>query len=91
MPVELSRLHVGEHAATGEESHALGRFQREAGAAAGDGVDDQLGVRPVLELSGTDIEGAARDLAQVDVLPADAFNEMHGYVERAFAGATVSY
>ena len=26
-----------------------------------------------------------------DVLPADAFNEMHGYIERAFAGATVTY
>jgi diguanylate cyclase (GGDEF)-like protein/PAS domain S-box-containing protein len=26
-----------------------------------------------------------------DVLSADAFAEMHGYVERAFAGATVSY
>ncbi len=57
MPVELSRLHVGEHAAAGEEAHAFGRFEREAGAAAGDGVDDQLGVRPILELGGTDIEG----------------------------------
>ena len=26
-----------------------------------------------------------------EVLPADAFAEMHGYIERAFAGATVSY
>ena len=26
-----------------------------------------------------------------DVLPADAFAEMQGYIERAFAGATVTY
>ena len=37
---------VREHAATGEETHALRRFQREAGAVARDHVDDELGVFP---------------------------------------------
>src|SRR3954452_6358414 len=64
---ERRGLAVGEDAAAGEEADALGRLEREAGAAAGHHVHDQLGVAPALELGGADVEWAAPDGAEPDV------------------------
>ena len=41
-------------------------------AAAGNDVDDELGVLPVVELVGVHIEGNAADLAELHVVAADA-------------------
>jgi diguanylate cyclase (GGDEF)-like protein/PAS domain S-box-containing protein len=56
--------------------------------------DRQLKIRFANKPFGSWIGVPADDVvghALKDVLPTDAFNEMHGYIERAFAGATVTY
>jgi|KBSSwiStaDraftv2_1062776.scaffolds.fasta_scaffold00419_2 diguanylate cyclase (GGDEF)-like protein/PAS domain S-box-containing protein len=56
--------------------------------------DRQLKIRFANKPFGSWIGVPADDVvghALKDVLPTEAFNEMHGYIERAFAGATVTY
>lgn len=63
-------LGVGEDATAGQEAQALGYLEREAGTAAWDDINDELGMRPKLELSGAHVERAAGDLAEQDILRA---------------------
>src|SRR5690606_20525361 len=60
-----------EDARAGEEAHALGNLEREAGAAARHDVDDELGMLPILELVARHVEGMAGDLAHQHVGLAD--------------------
>jgi hypothetical protein len=71
-PLELGRLLVGEHLGPGKEAHTLRRLHREAAAAPRYKIDDDLGVLPVLELGRADVDRAALDGAEIDVLTADA-------------------
>ena len=62
---------VAEDAGTGEEADALGAFEGEHAAAAGDDVEDDLGVLPVLELGAIHVEGGGVEGTEEDVLVAD--------------------
>ena len=66
---KLGDLGVGEHPAAREKPHPFGRFHGKSGAAPRHHIDDKLGVPPIFELGGADIEFAARDVSQQHVLP----------------------
>ena len=61
--IELRGFRLGEETGSDDEADPVGRFQREAVAAAGDDdvVDRQLAVRPVFELRGSDAERTSVD------------------------------
>lgn len=54
---------VGVDPAAGQEAHAVGRFEGEAGPAARDNIDEQVCVLPILELLSADVERLVADLA----------------------------
>src|SRR5690625_515267 len=57
--LQRPQLGVVEDAGAGEEAYALGSFEAEAGAAAWDDVQHELGVLPGVELLGGDPHGHA--------------------------------
>ena len=69
---EARHFVVREDAAAGQEAHTFRRFQREARAAAGHHIDDQLGVLPIGELVEVHIDRGTADLAKQSIIAADA-------------------
>ena len=67
---------VGKDAAADEEAEAFGVFEGEHAAAAGDYVEDELGVLPVFELGLADVEGGSVSLFPSAVL--EGPGEMRG-------------
>src|SRR6516225_8070284 len=65
-------LFVGEHAAAREEPQAFRRLEREAVTAPRHYGDDELRVLPIGELVCVHIDVAAADLAELDVIAANA-------------------
>jgi hypothetical protein len=86
LPTEARQPPVTEDTASGQKSNALRGFKCEAGAASGHDVNDELGMLPVFELCCADVEFAAGDFAEKDVLRADA--ELAGL--EAHRGRTVA-
>jgi hypothetical protein len=64
---ELVDFFVCEDAGADEKADAFGVFEREHAAAAGDYVEDELGVLPVFELAFAHEEGHTVDLAELDI------------------------
>src|SRR6202021_2753741 len=87
--VKFGHFFVSEYAATRQESDAFGGFDGKAGTASGHHVDDELGMLPVVELVGPDIEFATDNFTQQHILRTDpkvAFRITHR--RRPIAAAT---
>jgi len=65
--VQCIDLSIGEYAAAREETHALGRFEREARPASRHDIDYELGMAPVLELRRPHVERTPLDHTEEDV------------------------
>jgi hypothetical protein len=64
-------LRVVEDAGANEEAETFGAFEREHSTAAGNDIERELGVLPILELAAAHIEGLAVDFAELNVGVAD--------------------
>ena len=66
--LKLSEFVRGEHPGAGEEAKALGGLKGEAAPPPWDGINDELGVTPEVELLSANVDGAAVDVSEVNIL-----------------------
>ena len=64
---QLSQLRIREHVAARQKTQTLGRLEGKAAATAGNNIDDELGMLPIFELRGANVERNIADRAEPHV------------------------
>src|ERR1700704_3957888 len=63
-PAQRSQFRVTKYTAARQEPHPFGRLEGKAAATAGNNIDDELGMLPIFELRGANVERNIADRAE---------------------------